>query len=102
MALELDYDPARLAEICRRYRVAKLELFGSRARGTARPDSDVDVLVTFEPGVDLGLLYFGLGPELEALLGRPVDMVERPVVERDRNPYFREQVLAVTEVLYAA
>jgi hypothetical protein len=102
MPQQLTFDQDRLADICRRYHVAKLELFGSRARGTARPDSDVDLLVTFEAGVDLGLLYFGFGPDLEALLGCSVDVVERPVVERDRNPYFRQQVLASTEVLYAA
>ena len=102
MPLGLDIDRDRLAEICRRYHVAKLELFGSRARGDARPDSDVDLLVTYEPGVDLGLMYFGLGPDLEELLGCPVDVVDRPVVERDRNPYFRQEVLSATEVLYAA
>ncbi len=102
MPIGLDYDPELLADICRRFRVAKLELFGSRARGDAQPESDVDVLVTFETGADLGMLYFGFGPELESLLGRSVDVVERPVVERDPNPYFRQQVLNATEVLYAA
>ena len=47
MAVDLVLDRERLADLCRRYHVAKLELFGSRAKGTARPDSDVDLLVTF-------------------------------------------------------
>lgn len=50
MPLALAIDHERLASLCRQYHVAKLELFGSRAKGTARPDSDVDLLVTFEEG----------------------------------------------------
>jgi predicted nucleotidyltransferase len=55
MPLGLDIDNGRLADLCRRYRVATLELFGSRAKGTARPDSDVDLLVSFESGLHAGL-----------------------------------------------
>ncbi|MCK6486818.1 MAG: nucleotidyltransferase family protein [Planctomycetes bacterium] len=102
MPLALDIDRERLADLCRRYHVAKLELFGSRAKGTSRPDSDVDLLVTFEPGQTPGLEFFGLADELEALLGRPVDLLTRPRVERDQNPYFKQSVLSVAEPLYAA
>jgi len=55
MPLALDIDRERLAEFCRRNHVAKLELFGSRAKGTSRPDSDIYLLVTFEPGQTPGL-----------------------------------------------
>lgn len=102
MPVALDIDRERLAAICRQYRVAKLELFGSRAKGTARPDSDVDLLVTFEPGQTPGLEFFGLADELEALLGHPVDLLTRPRVERDHNPYFKQSVLSAAEPLYAA
>lgn len=91
-----------LADVCRRYHVVRLELFGSRARNDARPDSDVDVLVTFEEGADLGLAYFGFASELETILGHPVDVIERHIVEQDRNPYFRQAVLGQTKLLYAA
>ena len=102
MPLDLAVDPAALAALCRRYHVAKLELFGSRARGTARPDSDVDLLVTFEDGQTPGLEFFGLADDLERFLGRRVDLLTRPRVERDDNPIFRRNVLSAAEVLYAA
>lgn len=102
MPLGLAVDPAALAGLCRRYSVAKLELFGSRAKGTARPDSDVDLLVTFAEGQTPGLEFFGFANELEELLGRRVDLLTRPRVERDDNPIFRRSVLSVAEVLYAA
>ena len=102
MPLGLAIDPDDLAEVCRRYHVAKLELFGSRARGTARPDSDVDLLVTFAEGETPGLEFFGLANDLEALLGRRVDLLTRPRVERDDNPIFRRSVLAGAEALYVA
>ncbi len=102
MAVDLIIDPDRLAGLCRRLHIAKLELFGSRAKGTARPDSDVDLLVTFEQGHIPGLEFFGMADEFAALLGHRVDLLTRPSVERDRNPYFRQNVLTNAEVLYAA
>ncbi len=102
MPLALDIDREALAAFCRRNRVAKLELFGSRAKGTERPDSDVDLLVTFETGYTPGLEFFGMADELEGILGRKVDLLTRPTVERDRNPYFKHNVLSVAEPLYAA
>lgn len=102
MPLALDINYEQLSELCRRYFVAKLELFGSRAKGTARPDSDVDLLVTFQPGHTPGLEFFGMANELEEILGHPVDLLTRPTVEQDRNPYFRHNVLSVVEQLYAA
>ena len=102
MPLGFTVDAGRLAELCRRYHVAKLELFGSRARGMARPDSDVDLLVAFEEGQTPGLEFFGMALDLESLLGRPVDLLTRPVVEHDRNPYFKHNVLSAAELIYAA
>jgi predicted nucleotidyltransferase len=102
MPLDLAINREHLFEVCRRYHVARLELFGSRAKGTARPDSDVDLLVTFEPGQTPGLEFFGLAEELESLFGRPVDLLTRNGVETDFNPYRRKGILAVTEPLYAA
>ena len=102
MPLGLDYDPSRLAEICRRYRVAKLELFGSRARGDARPDSDVDLLVTFEEGYTPGLEFVELAEALEAVVGRPIDLLVREDAELDRNPIRRQAIFRVLEPMYAA
>lgn len=102
MAVDLAIDRERLVALCRRYHVARLELFGSRAKGTARPDSDVDLLVTFLPGETPGLEFFGLANELEDLFGLPVDLLTRPRVERDDNPIFRDNVLSAASTLYAA
>jgi len=102
MPLALDIDREALAAFCRRNRIAKLELFGSRAKGTERPDSDVDLLVTFETDYTPGLEFFGMADELEGILGRKVDLLTRLTVERDRNPYFKHNVLSVAELLYAA
>ncbi len=75
-AARLGYDAEALAAICRRYRVQRLSFFGSVLRDDFRPESDVDVLVEFEPGARVGLRFFALEAELERLFrGRPVDLV---------------------------
>ena len=102
MPLGLAIDDGRLADLCRRYHVVTLELFGSRAKGTARPDSDVDLLVTFEQGKTPGLAFVALAEDLEALFGREVDLLTRECVEKDFNPYRRNNILAATEAIYAA
>lgn len=102
MPLGLAIDPVALATLCRRYHVAKLELFGSRAKGTARPDSDVDLLVTFEPEQTPGLAFFGMADEFASIFGRPVDLFTRDSVERSPNPYKRASILATAEPLYVA
>ena len=83
---------AEIAQLCRRHRVARLELFGSAAAGRFRPgESDLDFLVTFEPEAPLDGLadYFDLADGLQALFGAPADLV---VAEAIRNPYFRHAV----------
>jgi uncharacterized protein len=102
MPLALDIDRERLAALCRRYHVAKLELFGSRAKGTARPDSDVDLLVTFVGDRTPGLAFVTMAEELEAVFGRHVDLLTRDTVERDENPIRRTSILSRIEPLYAA
>lgn len=102
MATLLAVDRAQLSKLCRRFRVAKLELFGSRASGHARPDSDVDLLVTFEDGFTPGLEFFGMADAFASLFGHPVDLLTRRTVERDHNEYFRHNVLSQVETLYAA
>ena len=102
MPLALTIDHERLVSLCRQNHVAKLELFGSRAKGTARPDSDVDLLVTFEEGMTPGYAFVTFCEELEAIFGRKVDVLSRKSVERDFNVIRRESILSRTESLYAA
>jgi predicted nucleotidyltransferase len=92
-----------IAELCRRYGVARLEIFGSAARGVDFEPlaSDVDFLVTFVPRARADLAVFlDLREALEALLGRSVDLVERPAVEASRNYIRRRNILAAAETLY--
>jgi predicted nucleotidyltransferase len=88
----------RLAEICARYGVARLEVFGSVRRGDARPDSDIDVLYELAPGARLGWKIDDLNDELTGVLGRPVDLISRNALH-DR---LRGSVLREARVLYAA
>lgn len=94
----IDVDLDRIGEICRRYGVACLEVFGSVSRGEARPDSDVDVLYELTPGARLGWDIENLADELSEVLGRPVDLVSR----RALHHRLREAILAEARVLYAA
>ena len=92
-----------LATICRRYGVERLEVFGSAARGTNfdANRSDADFLVTFSPAVRNDLAAFAdLKEELEKLLGRPVDLVEREAVEASRNFIRRRAILSEAETVY--
>ena len=93
---------AEIEEICRRFRVRRLELFGSAAAGHDRPgESDLDFLVEFEslPPGEYADAYFGLRESLEALSGRAVDLIVPSAI---RNPYFRQSVERTKMLLYAA
>ena len=91
-------DHERLAGFCRHNHIRKLALFGSVLRDDFRPDSDVDVLVDFEPGHVPGLKFFALERELSEILGRKVDLNTPSFL----SPYFRGRVLAEAEVQYVA
>ncbi len=88
-----------LACICRSHGVAGLELFGSAVRGELREDSDIDLLVEFDPGRRVGLIALSrLRRELEDVLGRRVDLVPRAGLKA----MIRDQVLGEAEVVFAA
>lgn len=92
-----------IQEICSRYGVARLEVFGSATDGTFDPDhSDIDFLVEFMPDYDLGpwmANYHDLREELMGLLGREVDLV---MAGAPRNPFFLRELNRTRKVLYAA
>jgi len=101
MASVLDSHLAEIPDLCRRYGVARLELFGSAASGAFDPQrSDLDFLVEFDAGAS-GLFdrYFGLKESLEALYGRRVDLVTAGSL---RNPYFIEAINKSRQLVYAA
>jgi predicted nucleotidyltransferase len=92
-------DSTSLAEVCRRYGVKELAVFGSALRGEIGPESDIDLMVEFEPAERVGLIRFeSLIVELEALAGRRVDLVTK----RGLKPWVRPEVLKVARVIYAA
>ena len=93
-----DVDAALLGEVCERYGVASLEVFGSLARGDDDAESDVDLLYVLKDGVRLGFALFDLEDELADLFGRPVDLVAR----RSVNRYLREVIESDARLLYAA
>lgn len=91
-----------IAQLCRRHRVTRLEVFGSAASGNFDPEtSDLDLLVEFLPlgPGERADAYFGLLEDLRDLFGRPVDLVMTRAI---RNPYFRQAIEQTREVLYAA
>ncbi len=93
----------RIADFCRRHRIRQLALFGSVLREDFRPDSDVDVLVEFEPEARIGLLALaGMELELSAIVGRRVDLVEKPAIEKSRNYIRRKAILSSAETVYAS
>ena len=87
-----------LAQFCRRHHITRLALFGSALRRDFRPDSDVDVLIEFEPGHTPGLAFFEMQEELSRLLGRKVDLN----TPRFLGPRIKEKVQAQAEVLFTA
>jgi uncharacterized protein len=91
-------DEARLADVCARYGIARLLVLGPVARGTATPDSDIDVLYELEPGRRLGWEIEQLADELAALFGRPVDLVSAAALHRR----LKDRVLSEARTLHAA
>lgn len=96
LQMEIPYD--KIAQFCQRYHIRRLLVFGSALHGNLRPNSDIDILVEFEPEHIPSLLGMArLERELSYLLGRKVDLR----TPEDLSRYFREEVLKEAEVQYA-
>ena len=104
-------DEAKLAEVCRRYHVLELSVFGSAARGEMRPESDIDLLVEFLPGAKVDLFdYSGLMLDLSKLIGRKVDLVSKkglkPLIRSPSSkrlgPCMRHESLYLHDIVEAA
>jgi predicted nucleotidyltransferase len=98
VAMEISIPRQRIAEFCRRHHVRRLSLFGSVLRDDFRPDSDIDVLVEFEPGKTPGRRFFAMQEELSEMLGRKVDLNTPNFLSR----HVRDQVMAEASIQYAA
>jgi predicted nucleotidyltransferase len=95
--VRIPLDQSKIAEFCRERHIRRLSLFGSVLGDEFGPDSDVDVLVEFDPEHVPGLEFFGMEIELSKMLGRKVDLNTPAFL----SPRFRSQVLAEAEVQYA-
>ena len=94
METRIPLDRERLADFCRRWRIVEFALFGSVLRDDFRPESDVDVLVSFAPDASWSLGDRArMEDELRQILGREVDVVERAAVERSENYIRRRHIL---------
>ena len=97
----LGIEPKQISEFCQKAQITELCLFGSILRHDFRPDSDIDILVTFTPSTSISLLQFvDLEYQLEDLLKRDVDLVEKSVVEKDFNWIRRQEILNNYQVIY--
>ena len=93
---------SRLKEFCKKWKIRKLELFGSVLRDDFRPDSDVDVLATFAPNAALSLFdLVDAESELEDIFGRSVDLLDRSSVEQSENWIRRRRIVESARVIYA-
>jgi uncharacterized protein len=99
--LEISRD--KIAEFCRRWKITEFALFGSVLRDDFRSDSDIDALVTFAPGASWRFYHLiNMREELESMFGRPVDLVEKRLVERSENYIRRKHILNHMETIYVA
>jgi uncharacterized protein len=85
-----------IADLCQRYHIRKLSLFGSVLREDFRDDSDIDVLVEFDPDARIGLKFIDIRDELTELLGREVDLN----MPNSLSDFFCDEVLGLAEVIY--
>ena len=98
---QIAVDEAKIAAFCGQYHIQRLALFGSVLRPDFRPDSDVDVLVEFEPDARHTLFDFvRIQAALENVLGRHVDLVSRRGIEASRNDLRKRAILNATEIVY--
>jgi predicted nucleotidyltransferase len=100
--LPIDLPDDQLMEFCKRWHIAELALFGSVLRDDFRPDSDIDMLISFASEATPGLLgLVQMKDELEELLGRNIDLVTKKAIENSENWIRRQNILQTAQVVYA-
>ena len=91
----------RLRPFCEKHHIRRLEIFGSAGRDQARPDSDVDLLATFDESAPVSTAeLLEIAGEAEELIGKPVDFVLRASLEKSRNSFAREHILSTAVCVY--
>jgi hypothetical protein len=103
MKPRIPLDKKSIAEFCRRWKITEFSLFGSVLRDDFRPDSDIDVLVSFSPDAEWGLFeHAAMQEELAAMFNRKVDLITRRAVEHSRNPLRRRIILESAQPYYVS
>lgn len=103
VAKRFNVPKGKISNFCRRWKISEFALFGSVLGENFRPESDIDVLVTFAPDAGWSLLdHVEMQDELKSLFGRTVDLISRRGIERSRNRIRRKEILESAEVIYAA
>ncbi|QQE63579.1 hypothetical protein GFS31_02460 [Leptolyngbya sp. BL0902] len=102
MALKISLPQKSIHELCQRWQITELSAFGSVLRDDFHPNSDIDLLVTFSPTSDWGLLeHIEIQQELESILGRKVDLISKRAIERSQNWIRRQEILSTAQKIYA-
>ncbi len=98
----IDLPMGQIEAFCQKWQIVEFALFGSVLRDDFRPESDLDVLVSFEPNAPWGILELvEMEQELAQLVERDVDLIEKQVIEKSDNYIRREEILTTAKVLYA-
>ena len=99
----LPITPKQLTEFCQRWQIAELALFGSILRDDFHPDSDIDLLVSYQPTAKRGLFEkMRMKAEIESLLDREVDLVSKTAIQQSKNWLRRQNILTTAEIIYVA
>lgn len=103
LVARLGMSPNQIAAFCQRWQIVELSLFGSVLRSDFRPDSDIDLLISYAPEAKKGLLTRArIKHGLEDLCGREVDVVVKKSIEESRNSMRRKEILGSAQVIYVA
>lgn len=101
--MKIKIPKSRVAEFCKQWNVSEFAIFGSALRSDFRPDSDVDILVSFAPNTKISLFdMVHMQDELETIFGRDVDLISKRGVETSRNYLRRKAILESAQVIHVA
>ncbi len=102
-SINLGVEASIIADFCRRWKIKQLAVFGSAASGVLQPDSDIDLLVTFDPEADWTMFdHYRMENELVEIFARDVDLVNVRALEENPNRIYHQQILNSAKVIYAA
>ena len=103
MGTRINLPKEKIKEFCQRWKITELALFGSALRDDFHADSDIDILVTFNPDAHWSLFDLAdMKEDLERIVNRKVDLVSKPGIESSRNYLRRESILSSAEIIHVS